>query len=90
MSLNSSKTDQKDPSGSALMRGQQVNRPVQYRFRNGNAKDLLMGPRPLWCRCTFSFGGFLLLFFNKHVLLWVVGGGGFHDNWDLVFQEILP
>ena len=27
---------------------------------------------------------------NKHVLLWVVGGGGFHDNWDLVFQEILP
>jgi hypothetical protein len=30
------------------------------------------------------------LFFNKHVLLWVVGGGGFHDNWDLVLQEILP
>jgi len=23
------------------------------------------------------------------VLLWVVGGGGFHDNWDLGSQEIL-
>ena len=34
--------------------------------------------------------GFLLVFCNKHVLLWVVGGGGFHDNWDLGSQEILP
>jgi len=24
-----------------------------------------------------------IFFLNKHVLLWVVGGGGFHDNWDL-------
>jgi len=24
------------------------------------------------------------------VLLWVVGVGGFHDNWDLGFQEIFP
>jgi len=31
----------------------------------------------------------LLLFLNKHVLLWVVGGGGFHDNGDLGSQEIL-
>jgi len=31
----------------------------------------------LWCRCAFSFGFF---FFYKQVLLWVVGGGGFHDN----------
>ena len=28
--------------------------------------------------------------FNKHALLWVVGGGGFLDNWDLVSQEIFP
>ena len=29
------------------------------------------------------------VFFYKQVLLWVVGGGGFHDNWDLGSQEIL-
>jgi len=28
-------------------------------------------------------------FFNKQVLLWVVGGGGFHDSWDSGSQEIL-
>jgi len=28
--------------------------------------------------------------FNKQVLLWVVGSGGSHDNWDFVSQEILP
>jgi len=39
-------------------------------------------------KCAFSFGFFFKK--NKHVLLWVVGGGGFHDTWDLVFQEILP
>ena len=44
----------------------------------------------LWCRCAFSFGYFSAFFlFNKHVLLWVMGGGGFHDNWDLGSQEIL-
>jgi len=44
----------------------------------------------LWCRCAFSFGVFLLLFyFYKQVLLWVVGSGGFHDNWDLGSPEIL-
>jgi len=40
----------------------------------------------LWCRCAFSFGFF---FFNKHVLIWVVGGGGFHDKWDLGSQKVL-
>jgi len=34
--------------------------------------------------------GFFLFLFNKHVLLWVVGGGGFHVNWELVLQEIQP
>jgi len=24
------------------------------------------------------------------VLLWVVGGGGFHDKWDLGFPKLLP
>ena len=33
----------------------------------------------------FSF----FVFFYKQVLLWVVGGGGFNDNWDLGSQEIL-
>jgi len=50
-------------------------------------KDLV-----LWCRCAFSFGFFLfyfIFFFYKQVLLWVVGGGGFHDNWDFASQEIL-
>jgi len=27
--------------------------------------------------------------FYKQVLLWVMGGGGFHDNWDFGSQEIL-
>jgi len=36
----------------------------------------------------FSF--FLILVFYKQVLLWVVCGGGFQDNWDLGSQEILP
>jgi len=30
-----------------------------------------------------------IFFVKKDVLLWVVVSGGFHDNWDLVFQEIL-
>jgi len=34
--------------------------------------------------------GFLLFLKNKQVLLWVVGGEGFHDNWDLGSQKILP
>jgi len=71
------------------MRGQQAHWPLQYRFRSGTAKEPLVGPRHLWCRDAFSFGVFLF-FFNKYVLLWVVGGGEFHDNWDLVSREILP
>jgi len=31
----------------------------------------------------------VLFDFYKQVLLWVVGGGGFHDNWDFGYQEIL-
>jgi len=72
-SLNSSKTDQEDPCGSALMRGQQAHRPVQYRFRSGNTKDPLVGPRPLWCRCAFSFGVFFILKTNMCCFgLWAV------------------
>jgi len=70
--------------------GSEAHWPIQYHFRGGIGTDPLLGPRPLWCRCTFSFGVFFFFFTNKHVLLWIVGGGGFHDNWDLVFQEILP
>ena len=33
--------------------------------------------------------GFPSFFFNKQVVVWVVGGGGFHDNWDLESPEIL-
>jgi len=57
---------------------------VQYCFHNGNGKYLL-----LWFRCAFSFGFFLFFFFYKQVFRWVVGCGGFHDNWDLGSQEIL-
>jgi len=56
---------------------------VQQCFHNGNVKDLV-----LWCRNAFSFG-FFPFFFYKQMLLSVVGGGGFHDNWDFGSQEIL-
>jgi len=39
---------------------------------------------------TPSPSGFSSFFFNKHVLLWEVGGGGFLDNWDPVSQDIFP
>ena len=43
----------------------------------------------LWGRCAFSFE-FLLLFFYKQVLLWVVAGGGFNvGNLDDTLSEIL-
>jgi len=55
---------------------------------------------PLPLRCRFSFRFFLLVFFKqKSVSVYnccfalVVGGGGFHDTWDLGSQnseEILP
>jgi len=70
------------------MRGQQAHRPVQYHFYSGNVKEPFLGPRPLWCRCAFSLEFFS--FFIKHLLLWVVDGGGFLDNWDFVSQEIVP
>ena len=34
-------------------------------------------------------GLFFFFFFYKQVLLWVVGFGGFHDNWELGSQEIV-
>jgi len=44
-----------------------------------------------WCSGAGapSPSGFSFFFFYKQVLLWAVGGGGFHDNWDLRSQEIL-
>jgi len=49
-STNSSNAGQEDPCGSAMMRGQQAHWPIQYHFRIGNAKDLLVGPRLPWHR----------------------------------------
>ena len=43
----------------------------------------------LWCRC-FLLQGFFFLVTNKCCFALVVGGEGFHDNWDLGSQEILP
>ena len=50
-----------------------------------------------WERIGFSGAGapsasgffFFFSFCNKRVLLWVVGSGGFDNNWDLGSQEIL-
>jgi len=47
-----------------------AHRPVQYHFRSGNAKDPLVGPRPLWCRDAFSFG----FFFKKQTCV-ALGSG---------------
>ena len=45
-----------------------------------------------WCSgagAPSPWGFFFPFFFYKQVLLWVVGGGGFHDNWDLGSEKIL-
>ena len=69
MSENSSQTGQQDP--------------VQYRFHNGDGKDLV----------SLVQRRFLLQDFfktNKCCLALEVGGGGFYDSWDLEAHEILP
>jgi len=44
-----------------------------------------------WCSGAGapSPSGFFPFFSYKQVLLWVMGGGGFNDNWDFGSQEIL-
>jgi len=69
----------------------QIARRITY--LTGQFKQDYKGSWP--CRhcaldCAFSFGFFLILFFYKQVLLWVVSSRGFYDNWDLGSQDILP
>jgi len=42
-----------------------------------------------WCSGAGAPSPSGFFFFYKQVLLWVVDGGGFHDNWDFGSQEIL-
>ena len=58
--------------------------PVQYSFHNGNGNDLVSLVQVL------SPSRFFFLVTNKCCFALVVGGEGFHDNWDLGSQEILP
>jgi len=43
-----------------------------------------------WFQVRLLLRVFFPFCFDKQVLLWVMGGGGFHNNWDLGSQEILP